>query len=501
MTPPPSTSSAPVPTRLRDLSAKILIGSDRSGSDAAPDIAAQAALLATMARAGFSGAIVEAPLPACPPETLAVAPAASMSTFARLLKDGDPILIEEWLGLAQLHRYRVDHALLPALLDWGAGKSDRSKLVIPVAGTRGVWLASLNPAWSSLRGSTSLPTDPAAAWSTGSTSDRLLLLAVARLEQPALARELMKTTAKEDSADERRRFLTQLSVSLSPDDEPFLEEALSDRSKLVREAAANLLLQLPASAYVARMTARAREAIQFHEAKKGLLRKTTVALAVVLPKAWDESFERDALEQKPPSGIGEKAWWLQQIVARTPPLALFGTATPEAILEAIAGSDYSETLPAAIREAAARFGTVEWSIAVARQELNAPRQGKSDNMPTVPDGLSTEHAAAVILDLIADKRFTFHLSWAYAGGIPRPWPEAISQRVLTLLAAKKPNVAPQWFELGMAAERISRSIHPASAASFDALLRSFVKDIPPPWVVKTLDLLTLRTEMHKEFHS
>lgn len=501
MTPPQSTSSVPVPTRLRDLSAKILIGSDRSGSDAAPDIAAQAALLATMVRAGFSGAIVEAPLPACPPETLAVAPAASTSTSARLLKDGDPILIEEWLGLAQLHRYRVDHALLPALLDWGAGKSDRSKLVIPVAGTRGVWLASLNPAWASLRGLTSLPPDPASAWSTGSASDRLSLLAAARSEQPALARELIKATAKEDSADERRRFLTQLSVNLSPDDEPFLEEALNDRSKLVREAAANLLLQLPASAYVARMTARARDAIRFHESKKGLLRQKSVALAVALPKEWDASFERDALEQKPPSGIGEKAWWLQQIVARTPPLSLFGTTSPEAILGAIAGSDYSETLPAAIREAAARFGAIEWSIAVARHELDAPRKGKANNMPTVPAGLSTQHAASVILELVGDKRFSLQLSWAYAAGIPRPWPESISHQVVKLLAAKKPTGAPQWYEVGSAAEDISRSIHPSSAASLETLLRSLFKDDPPPWVVKSIDRLTLRTEMHKEFHS
>ncbi|MBL8876061.1 MAG: hypothetical protein JNM86_09735 [Phycisphaerae bacterium] len=418
-----------------------------------------------------------------------------------MLTDGDPILIEEWLTLAQSLQRRVDHALLPALLDWGAGKSSRSKHVIAVAGTRGTWLATLNPAWASLRGVTSLPNDPASAWSTGSASDRLNLLAAARLEQPALARELIKATAKEDSADERRRFLSQLSVNLSPDDEPFLEEALNDRSKLVREAAADLLLQLPLSAYVARMIARAREAVQFHESKKGILRKKAVALAVALPKEWDASFERDALEQRPPSGVGEKAWWLQQIVARTPPLALFGTATPEAILEAIADSDYSETLPAAIREAAARFGSFEWSIAVARHELDAPRKGKADNMPTVPAGLSTQHAAAVILELIADKRFNLQLSWAYAAGIPRPWPEPISQKVVQLLAAKKPTSLPQWYEVGTAAEDISRSIHPASATSFDSLLRSLFKDDPPPWVVKSIDRLTLRTEMHKEFHS
>jgi len=249
------------------------------------------------------------------------------------------------------------------------------------------------------------------------------------------------------------------------------------------------------------MLARAREAFQYQEAKKGLLRKKSVALAIALPKSWDPAFERDALEQKPPSGIGERAWWLQQIVARTPPTALFEGTPPEAILQAISDSEYSDTLPAALRESSARFGDAKWSIAVAQHELSAPRKGKSDNLPTVPAGLSTEHAAAIIHTLIVDDRFNLQASWGYASGIPRPWPLALSQTTLKLLATKKVKGAPQWYEVGAALEEISRSIHPGAAPSLDAHLRAVFKDDLPPSIVKCLDRLTLRSDMHKEFHS
>lgn len=496
----PMAHAAPT-DRLRDLAATTLLGADRSGVNSAAKIATDAAIAGTMSRAGYRDSIVHAPLPPCPPEQLQQASAASSATLSRLLADGDPVLIEEWLTLAKAHSRRVSHSSLPALLDWGAARSARSPFVLPVLGARGEWLASLNPSWSALVGATSLPTDPIAAWSTSTTQERLHLLAAARREKPDLARQLLASTAKEDGAEERRRFISHFEVGLSPADEAFLESSLDERSKLVREAAASLLLSLPNSAYVQRMLARAREAIQFQEAKKGLLRKKSVALAVALPKEWDPAFERDALEQKPPSGTGERAWWLQQIVARTPPAALFEGTPPEAILQAISDSEYSDTLPAALRESSARFGDVNWSIAVAQHELNAPRKGKSDNLPTVPAGLSTEHAASIIHTLIADDRFNLQASWGYASGIPRPWPLALSQSTLKLLATKKVKGVPQWYEIGPAIEDISRSIHPGAAPALDAMLRTMFKDDLPPSISKCVDRLTLRSEMHKEFHS
>ncbi|MBL8886735.1 MAG: hypothetical protein JNK16_08745 [Phycisphaerales bacterium] len=496
---PPSPTS---PTaRLRDLAAATLLGADRSGGDSAAKIATDAAIAGAMSRAGYRGSIAHAPLPPCPSEQLQSVSAASSATLARLLADGDPVLVEEWLTLAKLRNLRIGHSSLPALLDWGVGRAARTPLVLPVLGARGTWLASLNPSWSALVGATSLPADPVAAWSTSATSDRLLLLTAVRRERPELAPQLLASTAKEDGADERRRFIALFEVGLSPEDEAFLESSLDDRSKLVREAGATLLASLPNSAYVQRMTARALNAVQFQEAKKGLLRKKSVALAIALPKTWDAAFERDALEQKPPSGIGERAWWLQQIIARTPPASLFGTTPPDAILQAISDSEYSDTLPAALRESAARFGDIAWSIAVAQHELNLPRKGKSDNLPTVPAGLSTDHAASIIHTLIADDRFNCETSWAYAAGIPRPWPLALSHSTLTLLAKKKPKAVPQWYEIGPAIEDISRSIHPDASQALDALLRTMFKDDLPPSITKSLDRLTLRSDMHKEFHS
>ena len=50
-------------------------------------------------------------------------------------------------------------------------------------------------------------------------------------------------------------FLDSLRTGLGPQDEPFLEQALADRSRNVRAVAAELLSALPGSALAARMAA------------------------------------------------------------------------------------------------------------------------------------------------------------------------------------------------------------------------------------------------------
>jgi hypothetical protein len=53
-------------------------------------------------------------------------------------------------------------------------------------------------------------------------------------------------------AETRDKMITILETDLLGDDEPFLEQALDDKSKGVRTTAARLHSRLPASAYAAR---------------------------------------------------------------------------------------------------------------------------------------------------------------------------------------------------------------------------------------------------------
>ena len=105
--------------------------------------------------------------------------------------------------------------------------------------------------------------DPRAIWETGTPEQRVSAIRRMRETDPGGARELVGTTWKSDGADERAKFVEAMRTSLSPDDEPFLEAALDDRSKQVRSAAADLLARLPQSAFVERMIERAEPLLAF----------------------------------------------------------------------------------------------------------------------------------------------------------------------------------------------------------------------------------------------
>ncbi|NEA81631.1 hypothetical protein G3I30_21765, partial [Actinospica acidiphila] len=94
-------------------------------------------------------------------------------------------------------------------------------------------------------------------WQEGLFAERVTLLTALRSRDAAAARALLEETWATERAEDRLMFLDSLRAGLAPDDETFLERALADRSRNVRETAAELLSALPASALAARMAARA----------------------------------------------------------------------------------------------------------------------------------------------------------------------------------------------------------------------------------------------------
>ncbi|PZG31005.1 hypothetical protein C1I98_30565, partial [Spongiactinospora gelatinilytica] len=111
-----------------------------------------------------------------------------------------------------------------------------------------------------------------------------------------------------EGPDDRAVFLVVLEDGLSAGDEPFLEAALDDRRREVRQAAADLLIRLPGSRLGERMAERGRRC----------LRPSGGRIAVVPPESCDAGMARDGVRAAPPRGTGERSWWLQQVVARTP---------------------------------------------------------------------------------------------------------------------------------------------------------------------------------------
>ncbi|MEV1241005.1 DUF5691 domain-containing protein [Nonomuraea sp. NPDC049750] len=242
-------------------------------------------------------------------EELPAVTAQAAERLARILGGEYDRLLPEWLAAASTAGRRVPPYVLPELLDRGRrDQSIRANLGL-VAGQRGRWLAALNPDWAYL-----LEEPTGETWELGSSADRRAYLSHLRRHDPKQARTLLEAGWEREGPDDRAAFVEVLADGLSMDDEPFLEQALDDRRREVRQQAANLLTRLPESRLAQRMAVRARSCLT-------VARSTIIVEA---PTACDKAMERDGIRAKPPRGTGERAWWLQQVVARAP-LALWGS--------------------------------------------------------------------------------------------------------------------------------------------------------------------------------
>lgn len=219
-------------------------------------------------------------------------------------------LLPEWLAAATRFQHRVPEMLLPQLLDLGRQQRDLRAAILPVLGQRGRWLANQNADW---RYAVEVATT--ADWETGAMAARSLYLKELRSQDPDRARDLLAATWSQEPAGDRTKFLETFQVGLSLEDEPFLEEALRDRSKEVRRIAADLLARLPQSRLCQRMASQVQKYISFNPGDSS-------GLTIRLPDSLDPALVQDGVEAKPTplatKQVGEKAWWLLQMVGATP---------------------------------------------------------------------------------------------------------------------------------------------------------------------------------------
>ncbi|AXG82800.1 hypothetical protein DVK44_21465 [Streptomyces paludis] len=279
-------------------------------------------------------------------------------------------LLPQWLAAANARGYRAPAAVLPALLDAARARTDLRPGALLFAGARGRWLARLNPEWRfALRdasGSGALPPvrDTEAVrrlWAEGLFAERIALLSAVRAEDPAAARELLGSLWSTERAEDRLLFLDSLRTGLSPADEPFLEEALSDRSRNIRATAAELLSALPGSAFARRMAARAATCVSMDRTGGGQV------IVVEAPHECDADMRRDGVVPTAPAGRGERSWWLGQLVEAAPLAtwpARLGGRTPEEIVALPVLDDWADELHAAWCRAAVRQRDALWSAAL-----------------------------------------------------------------------------------------------------------------------------------------
>jgi hypothetical protein len=458
--------------RWEELASTALVGTDRRPYEG--DLLADAAVELARLRAGrrLVPAAPETPahetsenLAAETPESLApeeeqepVGRAAAVR-LGRILGGEHERLLPEWLAAAAATGRRVPPYVLPDLLDLGArDRSVRAALGV-LAGRRGRWLAGLHLTWGYL-----LEEPTGETWELGRAAERLAYLRRLRASDPKQARLLLEGTWPEETPDDRAEFVEVLAEGLSMDDEPFLEAALDDRRREVRQRAANLLTRLPASRLARRMAERASACF-------------TVAggvISVEAPNACDKAMERDGVRPKPPRGIGERAWWLQQLIARAP-LAVWGH-DPVALL-AMRVPEWDTEVKAGWVRAAVLQRDPEWARAMFAWDPIA------DLLAVLGPGEQQELAAAFTRRHDLDSQLIMVL-----GGVSPPWRDGLGGAVL----AKIVKVAgTQPWNLGELARLAAERLDPALADQAARLS-------PEPAVRQVAAVLRFRADMLKE---
>jgi hypothetical protein len=125
------------------------------------------------------------------------------------------------------------------------------------------------------------------------------------------------------------------------------------------------------------MLARALPLLAWIPAEKprmlGLRQRKPARLEVVLPETRDQSMIRDGIEQKPPvdrQDLGEKAWWLFQILRAVPPVTWSQrfNVSPAELIEAATAGEWQALLLDAWAAAAISFGDAAWAEQLLRAD-------------------------------------------------------------------------------------------------------------------------------------
>ncbi|GGW35347.1 DUF5691 domain-containing protein [Streptomyces caelestis] len=408
-------------------------------------------------------------------------------------------LLPQWLAAANARGFAPPPQMLPALLDAARGRTDLRPAALEFAGPRALWLARLNPDWrfalrSTPGGGATLPLlddddSVRQLWQEGLFAERVALLSALRSREPAAARELLETTWATERAEDRLMFLDSLRTGLGPDDEPFLEQALSDRSRNVRATAAELLSALPGSALAARMAVRAEACVAIDHTQATAVTPATEAaggtaasaatvatptIAVEAPHECDPGMERDGVVAKAPAGRGERSWWFGQLVEAAP-LGTWsrrlGGRTPPEIVALPVTDDWQSELHAAWCRAAVRQRDAEWSRALLG-EPSAPEAGG-------PGAVSLAERAKLLGTLEAAEQAewvagfiaTHGLSEAFQllGVCAVPWAPPLGRAVVDALNIARDAGSYPWSFSGVMG-LAERCLDPSEAGRLDALL-------------------------------
>lgn len=454
-----------------------------------PENAPERALLlsagawAAYRRAGKPAAsIPDAPEPA-PDETLPACPLSVSMQLHSMFLGNHSDLLPEALELLREAGYRLPHELLPMALSMH-GQDVRAAL-FPILGERGYWLSRLNLDWRWVQQFVSgpddtLPPDAETLWEEGTTGQRAEILRRLRAIDAGKARAWLEATWKQEKAEARIALLHTLEVGLSAEDEAFLERALDDRAPSVRSDVPPFLARIPSSAFANRVQKLADNILTFSQGR----------LKLKLPTSYDKSWQRDGILEKPQSRLGERAWWLIQILSLTP-LSHWeerASLTPAELVAGADGDKFGNSILEGWTRSALLFNTSSWS-GVLWDWWQAQQKKKKSGGTTTSDMrdelmrlLPREEAGAKVLHMLRSDSATQREDWeAMLDALPAPWSETLGTAYLELL----------WIHVAALEQSLSKNNYYAYADSWCNSLPKAATSLPVSCFREALEAYTL----------
>ncbi len=259
--------------------------------------------------------------------------------------------LEEFLNAMTPTGKLLPPRALPRLLDRALKDEQLAGKILPLAGSRGAWLAEQAPKWRHFFRSP----DPS-RWPTASIDERLDILKYLRTSQPDEGLHLLLSTWQEDGLRERVKLLQLLENGLSSADEPFLESCLDDKRKEVRQIAALLLAHIPGSALSRRLMDYAQS--MFKTMPGNMIE---IHPPETLPVLW----QRDGMESTGGSS-NSKASLIRLLFSRIDPgnWEQHFNQTPQEILRQFSNGLWSSNLIEGLLEATLRFRKSAWADAL-----------------------------------------------------------------------------------------------------------------------------------------
>ncbi len=342
-----------------------------------------------------------APIPTPPPaadDVHALPPAHPWCAPLRELFVQGPLRLqaEACLALARESAH-LPATALPHALEAGRHTVALRSALWPVLGARGHWLARFNDAWkyaataqtgTDEAGATTEDENDLRVWEEGTLEARRRYFRAMRARDPEQARARLHEQWGDLPAKERLAFVELLAEGLSAADEALLAPLLKDRSRDVRQTAAALLAALPDSAHATRLRAWLAACLSPQPGRDGTNWQCDA------PAAADPDWAAAGIEVKRPphESLGERAWWLYQLV-RQMPLVWWNAHTglvPEALLAWAARTDWKEALLRGWLERLSRADPA-WAEAMLAVRERLFIQARGDILALLPTAVRERH--------------------------------------------------------------------------------------------------------------